>query len=312
MACFKKSSRLRAYLFRVAFFMLLFVGLCPQFISAKNSPDIFLKAEISNRNPFEGEAVIYNISLYSKTPDIQYVRRVEDTVLKGGDESYLSRIETGSRGRREKVNGETYFVFPVESYVLSVGEKGSYNYMGGAFEVEVLYPVVVSEDPYRGRYEYKRVDKRFLTVPAVSFKVKKLPAPEDKDVSGSSVGNFTLSTFVPPGDIILEQPARVLITLRGRGLIGGDVLPEYTDAFKGDKIKLKSMSESRSLYFDGNSVVSELTLDCEFIPLDKEAEVGSVRFRFFNPKKGKYEETESSPVKVEVRSITSKVETMDV
>lgn len=278
---------------------------------AKKKDDIFLSAEISNNSPYAGEAVLLTYKLYSKTGDIKYARRVEDTFLEGGSETFFSRVETDSRAKKEKVDGEEYYVFPLEKYVLSIDKKGNYSYNGGSFDVGINYPVVY-EDPFWGRRRGYRTENTRLSLPKVNFKVKPLPSspPGYKDVN--AVGEFSISTTVPPGTIILEQPARALITLKGRGLLGEEVLPQYADAFQGEDLRLKSMSESRNTYFDGKSIVTELVLDCEFIPLAKDVEIGSVTFRYFNPVSGKYEEKTSLPVKVNVLSITSKMQTTDV
>ncbi|MDE6682575.1 MAG: hypothetical protein K2J87_04030 [Muribaculaceae bacterium] len=290
---------------------LLFLFLFTSPAEAKKRDDIFLTAEISNASPYPGEAVMLTYKLYSITGDIEYARREGDTNLAGGSETYFSRIQTDSRGRREKVDGEDYYVFPLEKYILSVDKKGNYSYKGGSFKVGVNWPVVY-EDPFWGRRRGYKPENIFLDVPQVSFKVKQLPAPPKGYNDVNTVGQFEISTSVPPGEIILDQPARAIITLKGRGLLGEEVLPEYADAFLGEDLRLKSMSENRNVYFDGKSVVTELTLDCEFIPLAKEVEIGSVKFKYFNPVSGRFEEKSSLPVKVNVRSITSKMPTTDV
>ncbi|MDE6256469.1 MAG: hypothetical protein K2M39_09785 [Muribaculaceae bacterium] len=289
--------------------LFLFAFSSPAF--AKKKDDIFLAAEISNTSPYQGEAVVLTYKLYSKNGDIKFARRTGETVLDGGKEFYFSKIETDSRGRRERVEGEEYYVFPLESYVLSVDKKGNYTYKGGSFNVGVNYPVVY-EDPFWGRRRGYRTETKELQIPSVSFKVKQLPSSPNGFRDVNAVGEFTITTSVPPGDIILEQPARAIITLKGHGLLGEDILPQYADAFSGEDVRLKSMSESRNVYFDGKNIVTELSLDCEFIPLDKDVEIGSVGFKYFNPVNGKFEEKLSLPVKVKVRSITSKMQTTDV
>ncbi len=292
----------------VGLLMLLLVGADAE---AKKRDDIFITAELSNKYPYQGEAVVLSYKLYSKSGDINYARRVQNTELDGGAESYLSKLQIDSRGRKEVVDGQTYYVFPLESYVLSFDKKGSYAYKGGKFDIGVQFPVVY-EDPFWGRRRGYKTEKFELDVPQLNFKVKNVPSPSADFRDVNTVGEFTISTSLPPGDIILENPARAIITLKGRGILDEEVMPQYAEAFEGKNIRLKSMSESRSVYFDGRSVVSELSLDCEFIPLEKEVEIGSVKFKFFNPSRGKFEETKSLPVKVDVRSITSKVQTTDI
>lgn len=278
---------------------------------SKSGDDLYIKAEISNKNPYEGEAVVLTYKLYSRVADIRFARRGEQPVLLDEKSGFISTIETDSRGRQENVDGVIYYVFPVESYVIAPDRKGAYHFSGGSFEIGVDYAVVY-EDPFWGRRRGYKTEQRLLPAPDVTIKTKSLPSYDSSQLESTTVGNFTVSTLIPPGEIILDQPARAIITLKGRGLLGEEVLPRYAEAFQGGSVKLKSMSESRKRYFDGKSVVSELTLDCEFIPQNKNATIGEVGFSFFNPVSGKYEEVFSSPVSVEAKSITTRVETVDI
>ncbi|MDE7441134.1 MAG: hypothetical protein K2M69_03090 [Muribaculaceae bacterium] len=284
----------------------------PAYGRSKSGDDLYVVAEISNKNPYEGEAVVLTYKLYSRVADIRFARRSEQPVLLDEKDGFVSALETDSRGHRENVEGNLYYVFPMESYVISPDRKGTYHFAGGSFEIGVDYAVVY-EDPFWGRRRGYKTEQRLLPAPDLTIKAKSLPSSERRDEEEiTTVGNFTVSTLLPPGEIILDQPARAIITLKGRGLLGEDVLPRYADAFKGESIKLKSMSENRKTYFDGKSVVSELTLDCEFIPQEKNSVIGEVGFSFFNPASGKYEEVFSSPVAVEAKSITTRIETVDI
>lgn len=307
-----KNIKWRHFQVALAAWIICFVAVVPSIAAKNKNSDIFLKAEVSEKNPYEGEAVRITYNLYSKTADIGYAQRNEEFKISGDyPDSFISPLQIDQQGRRVMVEGEEYVVFPLESYIVSLDKKGNYSYTGGTFEIGVNYPVVYN-DPFWGKRRGYKTEKIFLDAPDVSLKVKKIPDSKSDDDESTSVGSYSISAMVPPGDIILDNPARVVITLKGHGLLGKDVLPQYADAFNGEDVRLKSMSENRKTYFDGRNVVSELTLDCEFIPLAKEVVIAPVSFRFFNPETGKYEETHSSPVTVKVKSITTKVETVDI
>ncbi len=82
----------------------------------------------------------------------------------------------------------------------------------------------------------------------VDFKVKSLPAAKDTVAFSGAVGKFSVSTVVPRGDIIVNEEASIIVIVKGRGLLGSDILPEYRDAF-GEGNKLKSISEQLNTYF---------------------------------------------------------------
>lgn len=305
------------YLYVSVSSVLLWIGLICSFAiisfsaSANKTHDLFITAEISNKTPYQGEAVMLTYKLCSRNADIKYANRVSETQLGGGEASFSSAVQTGSRGRKETINGEQFYVFPLENYVVTFDKKGNYTYKGGSFEIGVNYPVVY-EDPFWGRRRGYKTQDYTLDVPQVNFKVRQRPnAPSDSD-NITAVGDFSVSCFIPPGDIIIDNSATAIITVKGTGILDEETLPDYSDAFSGKGIRLKSMSENRNRYFDGKNVVSELSLECEFVPSAKEVEIGEISFRFFNPSTGKYEEKRSLPVKIVVRSIASKSPTTDI
>lgn len=277
----------------------------------KKYDDIFIKADISKENPFVDEAIVITYNLYSKFPEIQYAKRASESELKKGTSSFFSPVEVNSRGRRIIMNNEEYFVFPLERYIVSFDSKGTYSYEGGAFDIG-LQKTVVYDDPFWGRRRGYKTENVRLEVDEPELKVKNRPSNHNLSITGSSVGNYKITVSLPPGDIILNRPARAIITLKGKGLLDDNILPQYNDAFHGKGIRLKSMSESRNRYFDGNDVVSELILDCEFIPAEKDVEIGKIYFDFFNSETGKYERVQSEPVRVKVKSIKSEVETTEI
>lgn len=276
----------------------------------KKKDDMFIKAEIDKQSPYEGEAFVLTYNLYSKNPDVAYANRLSKTDLNGGQYSFYSRIDTDSRGRKITLDNEVFYVFPLESYIVSIDKKGSYSFSGGEFDIKVKYPVIY-DDPFWGRRRGYQTEQVNLPVYGIKFKVRNVPSSQAHDAS-SAVGSFKVTSQVPPGDIILDQPGRVIITLKGRGKLDEDVLPEYQEAFKEEGVRLKSMTENRKNYFDGVGLVSEIVLDCEFIPSQKEVKIGEVKFKYFNPEAGKYETAISSPIVVKVKSITSKVKTVEI
>lgn len=116
-----------------------------------------------------------------------------------------------------------------------------------------------------------------------------------------------METIVPKGDIIVNEDASLIIVVKGKGLLGSDILPEYREAF-GTGNKLKSFTERTDSFYDGKDIVSEFEMECEFVPTDiKNCEIGVVRFGYFNPETGKYETAESKPVKIDVKSSAVKI-----
>lgn len=278
----------------------------------ENSPGLKIECIVPDRDFYEGEPVPITITLFSSTPDIAYANRVSAPSLTDGKFSTFQTISPAGNAYEKREENKTWYCFPMDAYMVTMEEKGKYEYGGGVYEVGVNYPVIVN-DPFWGRIRSSRTESFQVNVDKVKFKVKSVPAPPPGIEYSGSVGNFTLETIVPEGDIFVGEEATAYIILRGEGMIAESTLPVYSDSFK-EGVKLKSVSESREEGHDRKGrMLSEITLECIFIPTEKEnAKIGEVHFDFFNPLTGKFEIAKSKPVTVKVKSTTSRRETFAI
>lgn len=278
--------------------------------AADKNRDLFISYSLDAKSLYEREGAILTVNLYSTNPDIAFAERLSPAALDKGEFSYISNLEFPRRARREVIDGKEYYVFTLNAYLVCLHDKGSYTLRGAEYEVGINTPVVY-DDPFWGPTRTAKTERVVIKTDPFKFKVKELPACKPEDSFSGAVGDFQVSTTIPPGDIVLNQEATAIITLKGRGILGKDIMPEYLDAFSKD-VTLKSVSENRDSYFDGKGIVSILTLECEFIPKSKDAEIGPVYFGFFNPKTGKYEKAVSESVRINAKSIASQKETIEV
>ncbi len=272
---------------------------------------LFIKCEISDGEFYVRQGVFITIWLYSKERNIAYVNEKVAPYLKRGEFSYISKVDNIANSRKEKIGGDEFWVIPVAKYLVMLSEKGKYELKGGTYSIGLNIPVAYN-DPFWGpirKYETRSVD---INMEERDFKVKELPKVPSGFPFTGAVGDFSIKTVVPPGDIIINEEATVLINLRGKGFIGNDIMPEYREAF-GKGNKLKSVSQKDDMYFDGKDIISDKVLECEFIPESrKECEIGVVKFGYFNPYTGKYEVAESKPVKIKVESSTVNREAIEI
>ena len=269
--------------------------------------DFMLKCEMQKSTLYESEPVELDIVLYSPTPDIAGVSEISPVSLKSGEFSFFSKVRNAGGQSVVDIKGERYYRFVVESYIVSMARSGKFSVVGPELEVTVSYPVVV-RDPFWGRVQTVENVSFPLEADKCDFKVKDLPRVPKNTVYSGAVGDFTITTDVPPGNIIVNEEATAYVTISGEGWLPDSMLPEYRDAFKTG-MKLKSISEERNRYVKDGKLVSELRLECTFIPLQREGvEIGEVSFEFFNPNTGKYQTVSSAPVGVTVKSSTVKRE----
>lgn len=293
-------------LFQLVVLMLAFgTGISVAADNESKSPEMYVECRDVPSSIYEREPVSLVMTLVSSTPDIAFADVVKAPELKKGEFSSVQKVSQPGRPYEEVIDGRKFYCFPLEAYVVTLADKGKYELAGGEYSIGVSYPVVVN-DPFWGRRRSTEVRRFSVPVNKVSLKVRDLPAaPGGIDFSGS-VGQFTIETVVPKGDIFINEEATAIVVLKGTGMIAESTLPEYRDAFKTG-MKLKSISESRDAGYDNGKLVSELHLECTFIPQERDGvEIGEVTFDYFDPVAGEYRTARSKPVAVKAKSSTSK------
>lgn len=277
----------------------------------------FDKSQIRLSWNHDKESLYYHepavLTLYLWTPgyEIRGVQQSKSPELDKGKFSYLQRADFNSEPRIVNQDGQTWFVYPIDSYAVALDKKGKYNLKGGRYLVDVAVPKLYN-DPFWGRMQTIDIERVEVPVGPVHITVKDLPATDaDSEFSGA-VGDFKVSVNVPPGDIYLNEEAIAIVTVSGDGWLNSGTLPEYHDAF-GNGTKLKSFSENRRQYIKDGQLVSELQMECTFIPTSKDnAVIGPIWIEIFNPTTGKYEIVKSKPVEVKFSSIAEKAPILDI
>lgn len=260
---------------------------------------------------YEGQPVRCVYVLHSPTPDVSSARILAAPELKKGSPSFLSRLQPDSPGYVNETKNGTEYCFPIASYILSVPSEGRNAIKKNAFEIDVAYPKMV-QDPFWGYVRTMETETFILKADEIPFKVKSLPRPPANSSFSGAVGNFKINAILPPGDIIVNEEAVVVVKISGEGFIPDDTMPEYRKAF-GENAKLKSVSESRNSFVRDGKLFSELNLECTFIPsVRSEVEIGSIQFDFFNPATGSYSTVSSRPIAVSVESSTLHRPTIEI
>lgn len=275
-------------------------------------PSLFIEFEIDAKSPYEHQTFVATPVLYTTSPDIAYINRLTAPEIENGSFEVIRIVPSAdNRATRKEIKGKEYYRVPLESFVMAVDKKGTYSIVAPSYDIGVSVPTVV-RDPFWGTYRTSRTTSCRPETTTARIKVKSVPdAPSGSAFSGS-VGEFNIQTVIPKGDIIVGEEATALIIVSGPGIISESVLPEYRSAF-GSGLNLKSVSESCSSHVVDGRLVSELQLECTFIPSRREdVSIGAVSFDFFNPVSGKFETIRSAPVEVQVKSTVSRREKISV
>ncbi len=278
---------------------------------AEDHKNMFIKCEFDKSDIFCRECVNATVWLYTTNGEIAYVKELVPPILKNGSFAYISPLPESVPLRRETIKGVEYLALPISSFLFSINEDGKYHMMGGEYEIAVNVPVI-NNDSFFGRLYGVETQSQTIRMTPVDFKIKPLPKVKENTTFSGAVGEFEVKTIVPRGDIIVNEEASVYVVVKGNGILGSDILPEYKEAF-GKGNKLKSFSESNDMYFDRGRIMSELELECEFVPTDiNDCEIGVIRFGYFNPRTRRYEVAESEPIRIDVKSSVTKIKPFDI
>lgn len=302
---------MRKVIYCLFFLTSLFCQFSVKAAGSSENPELYIECHIDDNTIYERQPVSAVVTLISSTPNIAYANVSHQLELNKEKFATFQKVSSPGRAYEKNIKGKRMFCFPLEAFVFTIANKGSYDLVNGEYKIGVSIPTVVN-DPFWGPVRSSEVEQYSLSVRKSSIKVKALPKTAGNSNFSGSVGTFSIETIIPAGDIFVNEDATAIIVLKGTGMIEQSVLPEYRGAFING-CKLKSVSESRNEVYDNGKLISELRLECTFIPTERSnVEIGSVSFDFFNPDSGKYETIRSKPVKVTVKSSTSKRERITI
>lgn len=280
--------------------------------NTQETADLRIECVMNVDEFYEHQPVPVVITLKTTNPNIAFANRIDSPTLNKGKFATYQIISPAGETYEEIKNGKKYWCFPLDARMITIDDSGTYELKGGKYKVGIAVPKII-KDPFWGLVRSSAIEELIVPVENKKFKVRSLPKlPDSMEFSGS-VGEFSLETVIPPGDIYLNEEAIVYIILRGNGMIAESVLPEYGNAFKNG-VRLKSVSETRDEGHDNKGgMLSEITLECTFIPTDRDnAEIGEVKFDYFDASSGKYKSLKSKPVKVKVKSSAAKKERIEI
>ena len=275
------------------------------YCASNSTKDVFMTAELDMKDVFAGQPAVASIYLYSNNPSVSFLNPITEPSLVKGDFQFLRKVDIRNRAIRVKIGNEDYFKYPIESFVFSVAENGKNGFIAPQYEIGIDEDVVI-RDPFWGNVRTSKTNKYIIKPDEVKFKINNLPSPQSSSHFSGSMGDFKISTFLPPGDIFIGEEATAYVTVSGNGILAESVMPEYRSAFS-DGLKLKSVSENRNEKFVNSKLVSELTLEITFIPENHDnLQIGPISFDYFDPSDRKYKIIKSDSVDVKVKSSTSR------
>lgn len=246
----------------------------------KKDIDLFLKVECPS-TVYVDQIVAYSLYLYSNYEEIGGFDIVD---APGFDAFSVFQGNPAMNAEKVKVKGKEYLRWNVGLYFIEPSRAGKFMIPGGSYVVGVGKPVVVN-DFFWGPQRQMVYDNIRLEAPDVRLKVKNIGTPPE-DFS-EAIGDFDVECTIPPGEIHKDVAAVAVFTIFGEGQLKEAFVPELEKYF-GSSARLRDIRRSDDTVQRDGKIISEIVVECSFIPLKDEGEIAPIPFTFFDTKSGKF------------------------
>lgn len=195
----------------------------------QDARDVFLKAEVSNSNPYVGEQIQCVFTLYNA------IQITAAQFLKPAFEGFSAKEIENQNTQRVVVNGREYISRKL-IYVLIPRNSGALTIEPAEIQLNV-----VKRDSRRGMrspfddfFGRTQVEPRFLKSEPVTVSVKPLPPLPPNQAFSGLVGQFELSGTIERTQLTVGDSVTYALTLSGTGNIAEapEVRPSAPEAFK--------------------------------------------------------------------------------
>ncbi|MBS1984669.1 MAG: protein BatD [Bdellovibrionales bacterium] len=277
----------------------------PKNFTPPNEP-VFVRAEPSSTRVYQGELITLSYSLYERAPSTTNHEFAKFPDFKGflKDELFMAKQLTRTPtevGGRTLLRSELfrYALFPLKSGELKIDPftlKADYYY-NPAQEDLMNNPMFQMLPHNMGGMQAMPLRKSSLPLVITSLPLP--PAPADAVFTGG-VGQFDMKWEGPAGDLHVDQPFTVMLTISGTGNVKAITEPALTLPKGLEASQTKPSSELRP---DATGYKS-----FEFLILPREAgkyTLNPLRWTYFDPKKAQYITLQTTPLELTVGASTA-------
>ncbi|MFB6342073.1 BatD family protein [Saccharicrinis sp. FJH62] len=262
-----------------------------------SSRDIFIRATVNKSNPYQQDAVLYTIKLFTRV-DVSNITNADIPEFNG----FLTQdIEnkTGSLVQSvENYNGMVYKTYVIQQKVLFPQRSGEIK----------IDPVKISLNirmrTQRRSYNifddlfdsYQDVTKQ-LSSNDIRLNVKPLPSPKP-DGFQNLVGNFSLKSSITSEDVKENDPVTIKLVLSGEGNLKLLPTPEVEFPEDFEKYDPKVTNNLNTTLAGVNG-----TRSFEYLVIPRyggDFKIPAVKIPYFDPKSGRYKTLSSQEYTIHV------------
>jgi hypothetical protein len=242
--------------------------------SEKLSDNLFIEAEISNRNPYRNEPIELTYTIYSKYSVTSLAFDEEPSFMGFWKED----VFTPSRINFRRVNrdGEIFNAMTLKTYALFPSQTGR-------VVIDALKMNVDIRTESRSFFDFGSSKKYLIHSKPLTLNVRDLPEESPKSFSGA-VGNFRLNSSISSRSMKVGDSFTYTLEISGRGNFNNleiATLPKINHLRFLDPETSTDINNTR---INGKKIIRYLVIAQE----PGEFTIPSLAFSFFDPDKGRY------------------------
>lgn len=260
--------------------------------------DLFVKAEISQAEAWQGEAVVVTHKLYIKQDIRGYdIARANYAAT---DALWLDRLDLNySDESTETIKGVRYHVYTILQTAAYPLKTGKVTIPKLDLIVRIGVPAVVS-NPFWGNMTTTRAKDFRLTSNELSVKVKPLPGARN-DGKIETVGHFDISASLNKTDIYANEPVTLTVTVSGNGNLHHIESEDLHIDFPSD-CDITYPKVSQRIGAKGNLVSGSKTFQFTLIPRSEgDYFIPGAQFTYYDDESQTYKTINSQDFRIEVK-----------
>ncbi|MEE4255412.1 MAG: BatD family protein [Bacteroidales bacterium] len=258
--------------------------------------DVFVKAFISNRNPYQGEQVVFTYKIYTANVPISDIDIENLASFPGFWATNLSsdrqQIEPGQEviNGREYMTGELYkaALFPQKSGEIVIEPKklnctAQLRTQSNRKARDPFFDSFFDDPFFNNQYQNVRIE---MESNPLKLNVKPLPIEGKPAGFSGAVGQFNISASIDNETLIVNEAVTIKLVIRGSGNLELINTPDinWPPDFETYEPKITKNIKTSSTGVSGSRTF-------EFLAIPRSAgefTVGPIELSYFNPAEGKY------------------------
>ena len=260
--------------------------------------DLFVKAEISQAEAWQGEAVVVTHKLYIKQDIRGY--EIARANYAATEALWLDRLELkyGDEST-ETIKGETYHVYTIMQTAAYPLKTGKVTIPKLDLIIRIGVPAVV-KNPFWGSMTTTRAKDFRLTANDLTIKVKPLPGARN-DGKTETVGHFDISASINKTEISANQSVVLTVTVSGNGNLHHIQASDLNIEFPAD-CDVTYPKVIQHISAKGNLVNGSKTFQFTLIPrTEGEFFIPGANFTYYDDEMQNYKTISSQDFRLEVK-----------